>query len=98
MKLEDVIRILQIAISCRNRAKMLLIENHYLEESIFDALIIYTNNVIETIELLSDVLEYHFDDLNSVKCLEIMQEVKNRIDNSAEIEDHLSKYVSLTVH
>tara|TARA_R110001583_G_C5661247_1_gene409656 strand:+ start:2693 stop:2989 length:297 start_codon:yes stop_codon:yes gene_type:complete len=98
MELNDVIKILQIAVSCRSRAKMLLVENHYLDEPIFDALIIYTNNVIETIELLSDILEYHFHDLNSHECLEIMEEVKVRIDNSAEIEDHLSKYVSLTVH
>tara|TARA_R100000908_G_C3728459_1_gene128644 strand:+ start:344 stop:640 length:297 start_codon:yes stop_codon:yes gene_type:complete len=98
MKLEDVLKILQIAMSCRNRAKMLLIENQYLDESIFDALIIYTNNVLATIDLLSDVLDFYYDDLNSAECLEIMQEVKNRIDNSAEIEDHLSKYVSLTVH
>ena len=32
------------------------------------------------------------------KALEIMKEIKQRIDDSATIEDFLSKYVSLTVH
>ena len=98
MELKDVIKILQIALSCRNRAKMLLIENHHLEEQVFDLLVLYTNNVIETINLLSDLIEDHSDDLNTVECLEIMKQVKQRIDDSATIEDFLSKYVSLTVH
>ena len=96
--LQQIVKVMQIALSCRSRAKMLLVENQYLEEHIFDSLIIYTNNVIETINLLTDVLEYHYDDLESLECLRLMEEVKKRIDNSAEIEDHLSKYLSLTVH
>jgi hypothetical protein len=98
MELKDVIKILEIALSCRNRAKMLLIENHHLEDQVFDLLVLYTNNVIETINLLSDLIEDHSDDLNTVECLEIMKQVKQRIDDSATIEDFLSKYVSLTVH
>tara|TARA_R100001015_G_C4634728_1_gene201876 strand:+ start:5269 stop:5565 length:297 start_codon:yes stop_codon:yes gene_type:complete len=98
MELRDVLKILEIALSCRNRAKMLLIENHYLEEQVFDLLVLYTSNVIETINLLSDLLEDHSDNLNTVECLEIMTEIKQRIDDSATIEDFLSKYVSLTVH
>ena len=98
MELKDVIKILEIALSCRNRTKMLLIENHHLEEQVFDLLVLYTNHVIETINLLSDLIEDHSDDLNTVECLEIMKQVKQRIDDSATIEDFLSKYVSLTVH
>lgn len=98
MELTDIIKILTMALSCKSRAKMLLIENQYLEDNIFDALVIYAGNIIETINLLSEIIETHYENLNTVECLEIMKKVKNKIDDSAIIENHLSRYVSLAVH
>tara|TARA_R100000951_G_scaffold19720_1_gene16625 strand:- start:2463 stop:2759 length:297 start_codon:yes stop_codon:yes gene_type:complete len=98
MELTNILKILTIAASCRNRAKMLLIENQYLDDHIFDALVAYTGSIIETINLLSEIVEFHYENLNTVECLEIMKKAKNKIEHSAIIENELSKYISLTVH
>ncbi len=98
MNLSDIIKIAAIACSCRNRARALLSDNELLDDETFDALIAYTDNVLDTIDLLSEVLQNHDDNLNTHDCLILMQQIKENIDKSAEIEQFLSQYVSLTVH
>ena len=64
----------------------------------FDALVAYTDNVLDTIDVLTEVLDEHYENLNTTECLLLMQQVKENIDKSVEIEEFLSQYVSLTVH
>ena len=98
MELSDIIKIAAIAMACRNRARALLSENQHFDDETFDALIAYTDNVLDTIDILTEVLDEHYENLNTNECLLLMQQVKENIDKSVEIEEFLSQYVSLTVH
>lgn len=98
MNLSDIIKIAAIATSCRSRARALLSENEYLDDYTFNALVSYTDNVLDTLELLSEILENHYDNLHTQDCLVLMQQIKENIDESVEIEEYLSNFVSLTVH
>ena len=64
----------------------------------FDALVAYTDNVLDTIDVLTEILDEHYENLNTTECLLLMHQVKENIDKSVEIEEFLSQYVSLTVH
>jgi|TARA_R100000900_G_scaffold133545_1_gene110335 hypothetical protein len=98
MELSDIIKIAAIAMSCRNRARALLSDNQHFDDEIFDALIAYTDNVLNTIDVLTEVLEEHYEDLNTTESVLLLHQVKLNIDKSVEIEDFLSQYVSLSVH
>ena len=97
MHLADIIKIAAIAMACRNRARALLSDNQYFDD-IFDALVSYTENVLNTLDVITEILDEHYDDLESPQSLLLMHEVKENIRKSVEIEDFLSQYVSLIVH
>ena len=98
MELSDIIKIAAIAMSCRNRARALLSDNQHFDDEIFDALVAYTDNVLNTIDVLTEVLEEHYEDLSTTESVLLLHQVKLNIDKSVEIEDYLSQYVSLSVH
>ena len=98
MELSDIIKIASIAMSCRNRARALLSENQHFDDEIFDALVAYTDNVLNTIDVITELLEEHYEDLSTTESVLLLHQVKLNIDKSVEIEDYLSQYVSLSVH
>ena len=98
MELSQIVKIAAIAMSCKSRARALLADSQHLDEQTFDALIAYTDNVLDTINILTEVLEDYHENLNSSECLILLQQVKENIDKSLLIEEYLSDYVSLTVH
>tara|TARA_A100001391_G_C4999610_1_gene260391 strand:+ start:306 stop:602 length:297 start_codon:yes stop_codon:yes gene_type:complete len=98
MELSDIVKIAAIAMACRNRARALLSDNQHFDDETFDALVAYTDNVLDTIDVLTEILDEHYENLNTTECLLLMHQVKENIDKSVEIEEFLSQYVSLTVH
>ena len=98
MELSDIIKIAAIAMSCRNRARALLSDNQHFDDEIFDALVAYTDNVLNTIDVITELLEEHYEDLSTTESVLLLHQVKLNIDKSVEIEDYLSQYVSLSVH
>jgi hypothetical protein len=98
MELSQIIKIAAIAMSCKNRAKALLAHSQQLDDQTFDALIAYTDNVLDTINILSEVLEDYHEKLNSDECLLLLFQVKENIEKSSKMEEFLSKYISMSVH